>query len=91
MPPNSRAILPGTTRGVVEEMAARAAIHCRVAPISEAQLRAADEIWLSAATREVQPVTALDGQPSARGKPGPLGGACTRAAALQAGAAGTPW
>ena len=40
MPPNSRRILPGTTRGVVEEMAARAAIHCRVVPISEAQLRA---------------------------------------------------
>jgi D-alanine transaminase len=72
MPPNSRRILPGTTRGVVEEMAARAAIHCRVMPISEAQLRAADEVWISAATREVQPVTALDGHAVGTGKPGPL-------------------
>jgi D-alanine transaminase len=72
MPPNSRRILPGTTRSVVEEMAVRAAIHCRVVPISETQLRAADEVWLSAATREVQPVTAIDGHAVGTGKPGPL-------------------
>ena len=72
MPPNSRRILPGTTRGAVEELAARVAIHCRVQPISEAQLRAADEVWVSAATREVQPVTVLDGHPIGTGRPGPL-------------------
>jgi D-alanine transaminase len=72
MPPNSRRILPGTTRGAVEEMAARVAIHCRVVPISEAQLRAADEVWISAATREVQPVTLIDGHAVGTGKPGPL-------------------
>ena len=72
MPPNSRRILPGTTRSAVEEMAARAGIACRVLPVSEAQLRAADEVWLSAATREVQPVTSLDGRAVGGGKPGPL-------------------
>jgi D-alanine transaminase len=72
MPPNSRRILPGTTRGAVEEMAARAAIACRVQPISEAQLRGADEVWISAATREVQPVTVLDRHPIGSGRPGPL-------------------
>ncbi|HEY4750947.1 MAG TPA: aminotransferase class IV [Steroidobacteraceae bacterium] len=72
MPPNSRRILPGTTRGVVEEMAARAAIHCRVVPISEAQLRAADEVWISAATREVQPVTSIDGHAVGGARPGNL-------------------
>ena len=72
MPPNSRRILPGTTRSAVEEMAARVAIPCRVQPVSEAQLRAADEVWVSAATREVQPVTALDGHPIGSGRPGPL-------------------
>ena len=71
-PPQSRRILPGTTRGVVEELAARAALHCRVTPVTEAQLRAADEVWISAATREVQPVTSLDGHPIGSGKPGPL-------------------
>jgi D-alanine transaminase len=72
MPPNSRRILPGTTRGVVEEVAARTGIPCRVQAISEAQLRSADEVWISAATREVQPVTTLDGHPIGTGRPGPL-------------------
>jgi D-alanine transaminase len=72
VPPNSRRILPGTTRSVVEEMSARAGIHSRVMPISEAQLRAADEVWLSAATREVQAVTSIDGRAVGGGKPGPV-------------------
>jgi D-alanine transaminase len=72
VPPNSHQILPGTTRGVVEELAARAALACRAAAVSEAQLRAADEIWLSAAVREVQPVTRLDGRAVGSGKPGPV-------------------
>jgi D-alanine transaminase len=72
VPPNSHQILPGTTRGVVEELAARAALACRAAAVSEAQLRAADEIWLSAAIREVQPVTRLDGRAVGSGKPGPV-------------------
>ena len=71
-PPNSRRILPGTTRGVVEEMAGRAGIHWRSASVTEAQLRAADEILISAATREAQPVTRLDGRPVGSGKPGPV-------------------
>jgi D-alanine transaminase len=72
MPPNSRRILPGTTRGVVEEMAARCGIKYRVASISEAQLRAAEEVWISAATREVQAVTSLDGHRVGGGRPGEL-------------------
>jgi D-alanine transaminase len=28
-------------------------------------------VWISAATREVQPVTSLDGHPVGAGKPGP--------------------
>jgi len=72
MPPGSQRILPSTTRGAVEEMAARLAIPWRVQTVSEAQLRSADEVWISAATREVQPVTVLDGHPVGSGRPGPL-------------------
>jgi D-alanine transaminase len=72
MPPNSRRILPGTTRSAVEEMAARAGVTCRIVPVSEAQLRAAEEVWLSAATRELQPVTAIDGHVVGTGRPGPV-------------------
>jgi D-alanine transaminase len=71
-PPRSARILPGTTRGVVEEMATRAGIPFRSAPVSQSELRSADEVWLSAATREVQPVTTLDNRPIASGRPGPV-------------------
>ncbi|MGH8239289.1 MAG: D-amino acid aminotransferase, partial [Steroidobacteraceae bacterium] len=36
------------------------------------ELRAADEVWISAATRDVLPVTSIDGRPVGTGKPGPL-------------------
>jgi D-alanine transaminase len=71
-PPRSQAILPGTTRSAMEEVAGAAGMAYRSAPVSEQQLRSADEIWISAATREVQPVTQLDGNPVGSGKPGPL-------------------
>ena len=70
MPPHSQRILPGTTRSVVEELAERIALPWRMVPVSEAQLRGADEVWISAATREVQPVTSLDGRPVGDGRPG---------------------
>nr|PZN78007.1 MAG: D-amino acid aminotransferase [Pseudomonadota bacterium] len=71
-PVNSSRILPGTTRSVVEELCARAGIPCRAARVSEAELRGAEEIWLSAAVREITPVTRLDGRPVGTGRPGPL-------------------
>jgi D-alanine transaminase len=71
-PPNSTHLLPGTTRVVVEELADSLGIARLDARITEAELRGADEIWLGAATREVQPVTKLDGKPVGSGKPGPV-------------------
>jgi D-alanine transaminase len=92
VPPNSHRILPGTTRSAVEELAARAGIACRTTPVSEAQLRAADEIWLTAATRELQPVTRLDGQAVGSGRPGPLFARLhAQLQSYKAQLAGTPW
>ena len=71
-PPRSFKLLPGTTRGLIEELAAAHHLPCRDAPVSELQLRGADEIWLSAATRGVVPVTRLDGKPVGSGEPGPV-------------------
>ena len=71
-PPRSHRLLPGTTRGLIEELAAANGLPCRSAPVSEAALRGADEIWVSAATRGVLPVTRLDGAPVGAGKPGPV-------------------
>ena len=41
-PPNSWKLLPGTTRGVIEEIAERAGVVWRSAPVSEPDLRSAD-------------------------------------------------
>lgn len=71
-PPQSRRILPGTTRGVIEELAQRAGIPHRAMRITEAELRAADEIWITSAVRELSAVTTLDGRAVGQGKPGPL-------------------
>lgn len=72
MPPNSPQLLPGTTRSLIEELADQHGLPRRVAAVTEAQLRAADEVWLMAATRGVVAVTTLDGMPVGSGKPGPL-------------------
>jgi len=91
-PPNSWKLLPGTTRGVIEEVAARAGVTWRSAPVSEAELRGASEILLGAATREVQPVTLLDGKPVGTGKPGPVWRKLYDAyQAYKRDIAGTPW
>jgi D-alanine transaminase len=71
-PPNGHRILPGTTRDVVTELAARLNVSSRPGRVTEAALRAADEIWLAFSTRGVLPVTTLDGVPVGSGKPGPV-------------------
>ena len=91
-PPNSWKLLPGTTRGVIEEIAAHAKVTARTLDVSEAELRSATEILLGAATREVQPVTLLDGKPVGSGKPGPVWRKIFDAyQAYKREVAGTPW
>jgi len=91
-PPNSWKLLPGTTRGVIEEIADKAGVKWRSAAVTEAELRAADEILLGAATREIHPVTTLDGRPVGTGKPGPVWRKLYDAyQAYKRELAGTPW
>jgi D-alanine transaminase len=71
-PPNGHQILPGTTRDVVGELAARLGIPARSCQVAEAELRAAEEVWLAFATRGLLAVTRLDGRAVADGVPGPL-------------------
>jgi D-alanine transaminase len=78
-PPNGHHILPGTTRDVVTELAARLSMPSRSANVSEAQLREADEIWLAFSTRGVLAVTTLDGRAVGAGTPGPMFGRLHRA------------
>lgn len=71
-PPRSAQLLPGTTRSALEEILVTLDIPHAAMPVSEAELRAADEIWLGAATRELDAVTELDRRPVGSGSPGPL-------------------
>jgi len=67
------AILPGITRKLILELAARHALdHDEVQTLTPDALRAADEVWITSSTREMYPVTRLDGAPVGDGRPGPV-------------------
>lgn len=70
-PPEGPGILPSTSRALVLALARDAGLQVAIEPVSEAQLRAADEIWMCNATRAVTPVVRLDGAPVGSGRPGP--------------------
>jgi D-alanine transaminase len=76
-PPKSHLILPGITYDVVLEILRGNAIPHEVRPVKEAELRSADEIWVTSSSREVLPITTLDGKPVGHGeragRPGPVG------------------
>ncbi|WP_116812765.1 D-amino acid aminotransferase [Steroidobacter cummioxidans] len=69
-PPNSHRILPGTTRDAALSLATNV-MPIEIRSIALEELRAADEVWISAATRDVLPVTRVDGAPIGSGRPGP--------------------
>ena len=71
-PPQSNAILPGTTRSVLFELAERAGIGSERRAVSEAELRSADEIVIASAGGGIRAVTKLDGKPVGAGAPGPV-------------------
>lgn len=71
-PPKSNLILPGVTYDVVLELAAANGIPTQVRPVAEAELRGADEVWVTSSTKEVLPITRIDDAPVADGRPGPL-------------------
>jgi D-alanine transaminase len=70
-PPQDNLILLGITYDLVTRLAKEGAVKLEIRPVPEAELRGADEIWLSSSTKEVLAVTTLDGKPVGTGKPGP--------------------
>ncbi len=71
-PPKSHLILPGITRDLLVELARKHAMPIEEREVMEAELKSADEVWLSSSTREVVPVTRLNGHTVGNGKPGPV-------------------
>ncbi len=71
-PPRDNLILMGITYDLLQRLAKDGALDLEVRRITEAELRSADEIWLSSSSKEVLAVTKLDGKPVGTGRPGPL-------------------
>jgi D-alanine transaminase len=71
-PPKDNYMLPGITYDLILELAVANGIPLEIGKYSEARIRAADELWLTSSTKEVLPITRLDGQPVGTGKPGAI-------------------
>jgi D-alanine transaminase len=75
-PPKSEHVLEGIRVELLHELCEEEGIAYNLKPISEAEVGAADEVLLTSATKEVLPVTKIDGEPvghgALRGKPGPV-------------------
>ncbi len=75
-PPTSEHVLEGIRVELLRELCEECGIAYNLRPIAEADVLAADEVLLSSATKEILPVTLLDGEPvghgALRGKPGPV-------------------
>jgi D-alanine transaminase len=71
-PPKSKLILPGITYDVVVELAQAAQLPLEIRDVSEAETRAADEIWVTSSSKEVLAIVQLDGKPVGDGRPGPV-------------------
>ena len=75
-PPKSEHVLEGIRYDLLRELCEEVGIAYNLRPLSEADVRAADEVLLSSATKEVLAVTKIDGDPvghgALRGKPGPV-------------------
>ena len=71
-PPRDHLVLEGIRYGALEELCAQEDIGFELRRIARAEVLAADELMLSSATKEVLPITTLDGQPVGSGRPGPV-------------------
>lgn len=65
-------ILNGINRQIVLRLAAEAGVAVEERDVTEAELRAADEIWITSTTKELAPIVRLDGVAVGRGRPGTL-------------------
>jgi D-alanine transaminase len=76
-PPKTQLMLPGITYDVILELAERHGQPLEIREILEAELRAADEVWMTSSTKEILAISTLDGAPVGKGqntgRPGPFG------------------
>jgi D-alanine transaminase len=70
--PKDSLVLEGIRYGLIEEICRARGIPFELRRVSRAEVQLADELLLSSATKEVLPVTQLDGRPVGSGRPGPV-------------------
>ena len=68
--PKGQYILPGITRDLILELADQHGFAYQEKAFSEQLLREAEEVWITSSTKEILPVTQLDGVLVGSGKPG---------------------
>jgi len=75
-PPKDHLVLEGIRYSLIEDLCRAQGIPFTLRRISREEVHAADELLLSSATKEVLPITTLDGAPvghgETRGRPGPV-------------------
>ncbi|MFN3495284.1 MAG: D-amino acid aminotransferase [Hydrogenophaga sp.] len=75
-PPKDHLVLEGIRFGLIEDICREEGIRFELRRISRDEVRQADELLLSSATKEVLPITRLDGEAvghgSGKGLPGPI-------------------
>jgi D-alanine transaminase len=70
--PKGNKILPGITRDVLLSLARGAGITVVEEAVAESKLSEADELWVSSSTKEILPITQLNGQAVGSGTVGPV-------------------
>lgn len=71
-PPKSNLILPGITYDVVAELARANGMPLEFREVTEAEVRGADEVWVTSSSKEVLAIVELDGKRIGDGRPGPV-------------------
>jgi len=71
-PPKNHLMLPGITYDIVLELAAANGIPCEVRKVSEYEIRNSQELLLTSSTKEIMPITRLDGKNVGDGAPGSM-------------------
>lgn len=71
-PPKDNLVLEGIRYGLIEEICRETGTGFELRPVSRKEVFDADELLLSSATKEILPITSLDGQPIGSGQPGPV-------------------
>jgi D-alanine transaminase len=70
--PRDNLVLEGIRYGLIEQLCRDAGVPLQLRRVTRDEVMGADEVLLSSATKEILPVTTLDGKPVGNGRPGPI-------------------